>query len=193
MSSPETSSSYFCYLLVTENGMNTYVGATVDIERRLRQHNHELVGGARATSIQLAKGQIWKRVCYVSGMPDWRSALQIEWRWKQLGRTKHKSIRHPVQRRLFSLHTLLSMERPTTAAMPYKSYSSPPMIYWDMDYWKEWYYTQFRIPTMTKELFLCLLSDKDENDQLVADYQPLENYICDESSEDPPQDNLINK
>lgn len=141
---PDTISSTTtaCYLLVTDDGRHTYVGATVDVDRRLRQHNHELVGGARATGIQIAKGQTWKRVCYVTGMPDWRSALQVEWRWKQLGRTRCKAVHHPVQRRLRALKDLLAMERPTSAAIPYSSYplGQPPIIHWEMEEWKEWYY-----------------------------------------------------
>jgi structure-specific endonuclease subunit SLX1 len=124
----------FCYLLVTENGSNTYVGATVNLDRRLRQHNHELVGGARATGIQLAKGHTWKRVCYVEGIPDWRSALQIEWRWKQLGRTQFKHVKDPVQRRIAALHALLAMDRPTSAALPYCEYpGGPPRVCWEGD------------------------------------------------------------
>ena len=136
-------STFACYLLVTDDGRHTYVGATVDVDRRLRQHNHEIVGGARATGIQVAKGQNWKRVCYVTGMPDWRSALQLEWRWKQLGRTRCKTIRHPVERRLHALHELLRMDRPTSAAMPYFMYPlGSPVIHWDMTEWNEWYATR---------------------------------------------------
>ena len=35
----------YVYLLVSTKG-NTYVGATVDLNRRLRQHNKEIKGGA---------------------------------------------------------------------------------------------------------------------------------------------------
>lgn len=90
----------YCYLLYTEN--QTYVGATVDPERRLRQHNQEIVGGARATGIRVAQGLTWKRACYLTNLP--------EWRWKQLGRTQWKHIRNPIDRRLYSLRTLLSLE-----------------------------------------------------------------------------------
>ena len=38
----------YVYLLVSTKG-NTYVGATVDLNRRLRQHNKEIKGGAHAT------------------------------------------------------------------------------------------------------------------------------------------------
>ncbi len=70
----------YCYLLATESE-KTYVGATVDIDRRLRQHNKEISGGARATGIRVAQGEIWNRICYISGIPEWKSALQIEWKW----------------------------------------------------------------------------------------------------------------
>ena len=46
----------FVYLLeCTDN--STYVGATVDVDRRLRQHNKEIKGGAHATGIKVAAGK----------------------------------------------------------------------------------------------------------------------------------------
>ena len=48
----------YVYLLVSTNG-NTYVGATVDLTRRLRQHNKEIKGGAHATGIKVEQGEIW--------------------------------------------------------------------------------------------------------------------------------------
>ncbi len=51
--------SFACYCLVSETG-KTYVGFTVNVDRRLRQHNAELQGGARAT-----KGHTWKRILSV--------------------------------------------------------------------------------------------------------------------------------
>jgi predicted GIY-YIG superfamily endonuclease len=39
---------WFVYVLVSRTG-RTYVGVTTDMVRRLRQHNGELAGGARAT------------------------------------------------------------------------------------------------------------------------------------------------
>jgi len=120
----------FCYLLYTDEGQ-TYVGATVDPDRRLRQHNQEIKGGARATGIRVAQGLEWKRACIVP-FPEWRTALQFEWRWKQLGRTQWKHIRSPLERRLRSLKTLLSLERPTSAAIPYDMYpEGRPIIQWE--------------------------------------------------------------
>jgi predicted GIY-YIG superfamily endonuclease len=124
--------SAYCYLLYTEEGQ-TYVGATVDPDRRLRQHNKEIVGGAHATGIRVNQGLVWKRACYVT-LPEWRTALQFEWRWKQLGRTQCKHIRNPLERRLRSLHTLLSLEKPTSTAIPYDAYpDGRPSIQWESD------------------------------------------------------------
>jgi structure-specific endonuclease subunit SLX1 len=133
-------SSSFCYLLYTDEGQ-TYVGATVDPDRRLRQHNKEIKGGARATGIRVAQGLQWKRACYVE-LPEWRTALQFEWRWKQLGRTRWKHIRSPIERRLRSLHTLLSLDKPTTSAIPYDAYpEGRPTIHWESESCSEQYST----------------------------------------------------
>ncbi len=129
----------FCYMLYTGE-RQTYIGATKDVERRLRQHNGEIVGGARATSIRVNQGLTWQRACYIKNIPDWRSALQIEWRWKQLGRTRFKGTRDPIQRRLKSLKYLLSLEKPTTDSILYASYTTgPPEIVWESEEFK----TQF--------------------------------------------------
>jgi structure-specific endonuclease subunit SLX1 len=131
--------SAYCYLLYTEEGQ-TYVGATVDPDRRLRQHNKEITGGARATGMKVAQGLTWKRACYISGIPEWRSALQIEWRWKQLGRTQFKNIKKPIERRLYSLKKLLSIEKPTEKGIPYEAYpEGPPVIIWESDEFKNIY------------------------------------------------------
>lgn len=129
----------YCYMLYTEEGQ-TYIGATVDPDRRLRQHNKEISGGARATGMRVEQGLTWKRACYITNIPEWRSALQIEWRWKQLGRTQCKHIKNPIQRRLHSLKRLFSFEKPTEKGVPYDAYpSGPPQIVWDSEELKEQY------------------------------------------------------
>jgi len=133
---------FYCYLLYTNDTSKTYVGATTDPNRRLRQHNKEISGGARATGISVQQGLTWQRACYITGIPEWRSALQIEWRWKQLGRTQYKHIRNPIHRRLYSLKKLLSLDKPTEKAIPYEAYpSGPPEIIWDSDELKNIYDT----------------------------------------------------
>jgi predicted GIY-YIG superfamily endonuclease len=117
----------FVYILVCDDN-STYVGATVNLEHRLRQHNKELVGGAVATSRKVGQGQIWKIACYISGFPTWQAALQFEWRLKQL--TRKLTIQdNPLERRFKALDTLLALERSTSKAIPYSEWPSPPVIH----------------------------------------------------------------
>lgn len=46
---PEGAPPWTVYVLWSPSRMRTYVGITTDVERRLRQHNGDLVGGARST------------------------------------------------------------------------------------------------------------------------------------------------
>lgn len=116
----------YVYLLVSTNG-NTYVGATVDLNRRLRQHNKEIKGGAHATGAKVAQGETWTRAAHVAGFPDWPAALQFEWRWKQLSRKLPLKM-NPLERRMDALKTLLALERPTTKAIAYSEWPSLPEV-----------------------------------------------------------------
>ena len=121
----------YVYLLVSSDNP-TYVGATVDLERRLRQHNKEIKGGAHATSMKVEKGETWTRACHVSGFPDWPAALQFEWRWKQLSRKLPKNML-PLERRMKALQHLLSLEQSTSKAIPFKNWDVPPEVYIEME------------------------------------------------------------
>jgi len=123
--------SYVYLLLSTDNC--TYVGATVDLNHRLRQHNKEIKGGAKITSAKVVKGETWKRVIHVEGFPDWKAALQFEWRWKQLSRKVKKTNTKPIEKRLIALNKLLSLERPTSNAIKYSEWSSLPNIVFEDD------------------------------------------------------------
>jgi predicted GIY-YIG superfamily endonuclease len=119
--------SYVYLLLATPLRDATYVGATVDLDRRLRQHNKEIKGGAHATGVKVAKGDTWIRAAHVSGFPDWQAALQFEWRWKQLTRKLPPKMK-PLERRMVALKQLLALERPTTKAKAYSEWESPPNV-----------------------------------------------------------------
>ena len=101
--------SWFVYLLSTVDApIRTYVGATLDINRRLRQHNGELAGGARATS--MVPGG-WYRVCYVSGFENQREALRFEWWWKRRSavfRKKCAKNGSPLERRQAALEAMIA-------------------------------------------------------------------------------------
>lgn len=121
----------YVYLLVSSKG-NTYVGATVDLERRLRQHNKEIKGGAHATGIKVAQGETWTRAAHVSGFPDWQATLQFEWRWKQLSRKLPLNMK-PLERRMLALKQLIELPQSTTKAKPYSLWSSPPEVHLEID------------------------------------------------------------
>ena len=111
---------FFVYLLESTRG-TTYVGATVNLNRRLRQHNKELKGGAKLTGRAVAKGAKWRRVCYATGFPTWQCALQFEWKWKFLTR---KTPQGPaLQRRLEALNVLVASERSTSKSIPFSEFN----------------------------------------------------------------------
>jgi structure-specific endonuclease subunit SLX1 len=124
--------SFFVYLLECTDG-STYVGATVDLNHRLRQHNGEIKGGAHATTVKVNRGNVWpdgktwRRICHVAGFPDWQAALQFEWRWKQVSR-KYLSTKSPLERRAKALHAILLMDRPTSKAKAFSEWPTPPEV-----------------------------------------------------------------
>lgn len=93
----------FVYCLSTiDEPYQTYIGATMNIEKRLKQHNGILRGGARATSKR--PGQ-WHRICYVKGFDHWTLALSFEWHWKHYSRRLQGP---PLERRQKGLDTTLA-------------------------------------------------------------------------------------
>ena len=90
-------SKWYCYLLVSDG--KTYVGATIDPDRRLLQHNGVLSGGAKATH-----GRVWNRICLVEGFETQREALQFEWRWKFVSK---KQKGNAIERRKKALESLM--------------------------------------------------------------------------------------
>jgi len=117
----------YVYLLYCDN--STYVGATVDLDRRLRQHNKEIKGGAKATGKKVVKGNTWRRICHISGFPDWQSTLQFEWRWKQITRTLERD--EPISRRMKALKKLIGLEQSTSKAKPFKEWDTQPIIHFE--------------------------------------------------------------
>jgi len=67
--------NYFVYLLKSEVSNRFYVGYTVNLRKRIRQHNGEIKGGAKRTS----RNRPWKAVMYVSGFKYERTAMQYEY------------------------------------------------------------------------------------------------------------------
>lgn len=97
---------YLVYSIQSSTIKNrTYVGCTNNSTRRLRQHNGEIVGGARFTR----SGRPWKYIFKVSGLTK-REALQLEWACKK----KRVSGLSGPRGRIKTLERLMTLERWTT-------------------------------------------------------------------------------
>ncbi len=88
------------YILKEINGNRTYVGYTVNLERRIRQHNGEIKGGAKYT-----RGKKWEYFAYISNFPDKIIALQCEWK------LKHSNKIPSIKGRIEGIKSILSMEK----------------------------------------------------------------------------------
>lgn len=98
----------------------TYVGSTIDLDRRLQQHNGEKSGGAKYTT---SKGKgVWHRHCYVTNFPTWNDALKFEWKWKQVTRLKKRREKTPLENRMYALEKLLLMDKSTFTSTPFAEY-----------------------------------------------------------------------
>ena len=58
----DSDDSWFVYLLQCSDG-SFYTGVTTDLERRLRQHNGEIVGGANYTRARRPVALSWFEAC----------------------------------------------------------------------------------------------------------------------------------
>ena len=62
------------------NGNAHYIGATVDLDRRIEQHNASRVGGAHRTA---KRGPGWRCTWYVDGFSSFQQSLQFEYALKR--------------------------------------------------------------------------------------------------------------
>jgi predicted GIY-YIG superfamily endonuclease len=104
---------WYCYILrnkLEQFKNNTYNGSSNNPMRRLRQHNEEIKGGARATH---GKGGAWEICAMLSGFPNHINALSCEWRIKcPSGRPGKRDKKYQgVQGRVSSLNEILPLKR----------------------------------------------------------------------------------
>lgn len=86
---------YYCYLLKnnTEEHKNlTYNGFTVNLDRRIRQHNQIIKGGALYT--KKYGNKTWEIYAYITGFPNKINALQCEWRIKHPDNKKKRGNKY---------------------------------------------------------------------------------------------------
>ena len=69
---PITECSYYCYILYNNN--KTYAGYTTNLHRRLRQHNMEISGGAKATRMMKMKSNTYvtETTLSTTNCTDWK-------------------------------------------------------------------------------------------------------------------------
>jgi predicted GIY-YIG superfamily endonuclease len=104
---------WYCYILRNTNPKYshlTYNGSTNNPKRRLRQHNEEIVGGARYTH---GRGGCWEIYALLTGFVDHKNALSCEWRIKH---TNGKPGKRPNQHlgmvgRIIGLNEVLKLDK----------------------------------------------------------------------------------
>jgi predicted GIY-YIG superfamily endonuclease len=91
-----------CYLIQNNEKTRTYIGATNNFDRRIRQHNQIISGGAKAT-----KGYQWSPLIHVFGFISRTELLQFEWIWKHYKHVVSKGL----YRRIEILEKLLQIDK----------------------------------------------------------------------------------
>ena len=76
------------YLLVC--GTRTYIGMTNNTKRRLRQHNREIVGGAKSTHWGAPN---WKMLLHIDGFETRSEAC----RWEKLAKLRARGLNQRMQ------------------------------------------------------------------------------------------------
>ena len=103
-------SDHHCYALV--RGRRTYVGYTVDPSRRIRQHNGEIKGGARATS---GSSPVDWEFLFVVAVEDLRfgshEGLSLEWHLKRRPKGMTRKSASPIEARIEMLKGALGLAK----------------------------------------------------------------------------------
>ncbi|KAG9458100.1 hypothetical protein H6P81_002608 [Aristolochia fimbriata] len=104
--------SWYAYLIVSTQLPKTYVGVTTNFSRRLKQHNGELKGGAKAS----LAGRPWACACIIEGFRDRSKACEFEWKWKNFSRKlPRRNVTGSVERQ--EHHRALSLLQHREAAL----------------------------------------------------------------------------
>jgi len=94
---------YWCYILKNDKN-NTYCGYTTNPKRRIRQHNGEIVGGAKYTK---SHGNNWEFMVLITGFETNNNALSCEWKLKHPnGKKKYTNIDGKIE----SLNIVLKLD-----------------------------------------------------------------------------------
>ncbi len=95
--------NYVVYVLINTSHNKTYVGITNKPKRRIRQHNGEIVGGAKYTTTNKADGQ-WVFYGFIKNL-DKKTALSLE---KKIKIRSRKVSGTPIEKRTKAITSLLN-------------------------------------------------------------------------------------
>jgi len=110
-------------------GRCSYIGATVDPIKRLRQHCGVISGGAHRTS-----GKLWRYHCVISGFRTWKEALCFEWALKFCSKgsrgveSRRLALESLMQKERWTSNSPLASEVPLTLEYAPLRYGIPPLI-----------------------------------------------------------------
>uniref|UniRef100_A0A0D9XWU2 GIY-YIG domain-containing protein n=1 Tax=Leersia perrieri TaxID=77586 RepID=A0A0D9XWU2_9ORYZ len=102
-------SGWCVYLIASSRIPRTYVGVSTDFPRRLRQHNGELKGGAKASSA----GRPWNLACLIEGFVNRSEACEFESKWKNISRKMSRKRTEPSMASLLQ-HRDMSLSKVKT-------------------------------------------------------------------------------
>lgn len=95
--------NWFNYIIF--DTFKTYVGSTVDIDKRIRQHNCEIKGGAKYT-----KGGNWQYYCVIYNLYGYKNkCLSEEWQIKN-ATNKVKGAKNTRDRRKIALEQYIAKD-----------------------------------------------------------------------------------
>ena len=110
---------WFFYLI--KNNNCTYAGVSPTPDKRLRQHNGEIKGGAKYTT---SKGPGWEHICLIGGFQDKIQSMQFEWAVKHVPPRDAGGVENRIKKMLI----VCNKERWTSKAPLAKDV--PLTIYW---------------------------------------------------------------
>ncbi len=85
--------------IIHSNFERTYCGVTDNLERRIKQHNGIIAGGAKST-----RGKEWDYYCIIEGFRDRKEALQFEWKMHHPDGKRRKNAKYNgIEGRLLSV------------------------------------------------------------------------------------------
>lgn len=99
---------FYCYFLTSGN-QRTYIGYTNNLEKRIKQHNKIIKGGAKSTR----SGKNWIFHTIVGNFENKERAQSFEFEWKHIKNNlgKWKKNKPKLENKMLRLIELLSSEK----------------------------------------------------------------------------------